>query len=172
MSYLDNPIMEWADTYSGGWQWQKVTDHGRSPLSVDWERLETKQRMANGFLRRYSVAKKRIWSLAWVNLPSVDIYPVGHALAGQPLDFLAGGHGAQWLQAWHDEHDDMFMMRLRAGSDIDSVNPLNPHDSDDPLVLGGNADGIRVMITDFSKEVTKRGRAFDLLSLNMTIEEC
>jgi len=50
----DNAIMFWHD----GTQYRKITDHGRSPLQVSIERIEKKQRMADGTLRRHSICKE------------------------------------------------------------------------------------------------------------------
>lgn len=160
--YRNNPIMEWStDPLSDTTPtWYKITDHGRAPLNISYERIENKQRMANGYMRRYTVAKKRVWNLSWENLPSVD------------TPFLAGGQPGEWMQNFHDTNNGAFFMRLRRGSDIELTNPLDGLDSDDPLVIAGTPRGIRVMITDFSKEVVKRGIAFDLWHIEMNLEEC
>ncbi len=139
MAWQDNPIMEWSD--NGGTTWNKVTDHGRSPLAVSVERIETKQRMANGALRRYVVAKKRTWSCSWENLASKN---------GSLLP-VASGKAGEWMEDWHDAHDADFQMRLRDG--------------------GANVEIVNVMIGDFSKEVIKRNPSFDLWSLDITLEE-
>ena len=48
MSWQENAIMFWHD----GSTYHKITDHNRQPLSVSVERIENKQRMAGGTLRR------------------------------------------------------------------------------------------------------------------------
>lgn len=146
MSWTTNPIMEWST--DGGTTWTKVTDHGRSPLSISVERIESKQRMASGTLRRYVVAKKRTFSCSWENLPD------------RLTSFLANGETpGQWIENFHDTTDGSFLMRLRAGSDR-------------TLTLTGlNGKIIEVMISDFSKEVIKRGVDFDLWSIDITLEE-
>lgn len=148
MSWKTNPIMEWWDT-RGTPQWVKITDHNRSPLSVSWERLESKQRMVDGTLRRYVVTKKRTWSCSWENLPSAT---------GASL--LAGGQAGDWMEQFHFDTDGSFLMRLRRGSDTNT--PTNSLSS---------TQEVRVMITDFSKEVVKRGPITDLWSLSITLEE-
>lgn len=145
MSWTTNPIMEWST--DGGTTWTKVTDHGRAPLTVSVERIENKQRMADGTLRRYVVSKKRTFSTSWENLPD------------KATTFLANGQPGQWIEDFHNNVDGSFLMRLRSGSDQDAN--LN------------NLDGVvlEVMVTDFSKEVVKRGQAFDLWSLDISLEE-
>lgn len=138
MAWQDNPIMEWSDN---GSTWNKITDHGRSPLATSVERIETKQRMANGSLRRYVVAKKRTWQVSWENLASKN---------GSLLP-LASGKPGEWIEAWHNTHDAEFQMRMRDG--------------------GANVEIVTVMISDFSKEVVKRTPTFDIWSLDITLEE-
>lgn len=144
-SWTANPIMEFS--INEGTTWTKIADHGRSPLSEAFERIENKQRMADGTLRRYVVAKKRTWSVSWENLPD-KAHP-----------FLTNGQPGWWMENFHNTVDGDFLMRIRAGSEIDAN------------LTGLNGNVYRVMITDFSKEITKRGRAFDLWNLDMTLEE-
>lgn len=145
MGWQDNPIMEWSE--DNGATWVKISDHGRSPLSINVERIENRQRMANGTLRRYVVDKKRSFSCAWDNIPNVV------------TDFLANGQSGNWMEEFHDRVNGSFLMRLRAGSDRDLP------------VTDAGIEEYEVMITDFSKEVSKRGTAFDLLNIDITLEE-
>lgn len=58
------------------------TEHNRSELSVDVNRIKTSDRMENGRLREYFVADKRTWSLSWSMLP---------APSEETIDGRAGG---------------------------------------------------------------------------------
>ncbi len=146
MPWTTNPVMEWSS--DGGSTWTKISDHGRAPLDVAIERIETKQRMGDGTLRRYTVAKKRTWSTSWENIPDKNV------------SFLANGQSGIWMENFHNTIDGSFLMRLRAGSDVD-IN-----------YTGGNGTVVEVMISDFSKNVTKRGKAFDLWNMSISLEEC
>lgn len=46
------------------------TEHNRSELSVDFDRISSSDRMGNGRLRTYHVADKRRWSCSWSMLPA------------------------------------------------------------------------------------------------------
>jgi hypothetical protein len=50
----------------------KVSDHNRSPISISFEKIENKDRMANGTLRKFVVATKRNIKVSWENLPRQD----------------------------------------------------------------------------------------------------
>lgn len=51
------------------WNGNAITDHNRGDLGIDVERIEKKQRMADGTMRKYIVADKRTFSVTWNNLP-------------------------------------------------------------------------------------------------------
>jgi len=140
-----NPIMEWSS--DGGTNWFQVSDHGRDPLQVSIERIENVQRMADGTLRRYVVAKKHTFQCSWTGLPS---------LTGA---WLANGQPGSWIETFHDAQNGSFLMRLRAGSDRDTT------------FTGVQGTIYTVMITDFSKEIGKRSFLYDFWNLDITLEE-
>lgn len=143
MSWKNNPIMEWWDVRDTP-GWVKISDHNRSPLSISTERFETNTRMADGTLRRYYVTKKRTFSCSWENLPSEE------------GTLLANGKAGSWMEQFHNDTNSSFLIRLRRGSDQNTETGI---------------EEATVMITDFSKEVTKRGPNTDLWSLDITLEE-
>lgn len=49
-----------------------LTDHSRSPFSIDYDRIEKASRMADGTLRKYLVSQKRSFSCSWSMLPTID----------------------------------------------------------------------------------------------------
>lgn len=61
------------DTITGSTINGKLTlsDHSRSPLSVNYEIIENSQRMANGTMRKYVIAKKRNLTCQWSMLPTI-----------------------------------------------------------------------------------------------------
>lgn len=126
------------------WGASKVTDHGRSPLSESFEVVERKTRMANGFLRKYVVANKKNWSCSWENVPSEN------GVAGG-MNTVDGGMAGKAMEAFYLANaGKAFTMTLRDGQ--------------------GNQTPYTVMISDFSKDIVKRG-VVDLYSINVTIEE-
>lgn len=156
MSWVTNPVMEWLD----GATWVKIPDHGRSPLTISVERIQNEQRMADGTMRRYVIAKKRTFSTSWDNLPD------------KTGPFLANGDQAgEWMEVFHNKTDGSFKMRLRAGANENiALATALTRTGGDPL-LADNAREFTVMFSDFSKDVVKRGKAFDLWSLSLTLVE-
>lgn len=132
-----------------------VTDHNRAALGVTVERIETSQRMANGTMRRYVVAKKHEWSLSWDNLPSRRS-PVKNGQVG--LTTVDDGWAGEDIENFHNTMDSAFKIRIKGGDD-EFVSVV------DPVV-----EEYTVMITDFGKEIIKRG-VVDLWNLNITLTE-
>ena len=139
MAWQENAIMYWRD----GAYWRKVTDHNRAPLDISVERLENKQRMVNGTLRRHVVAKKRTFAASWDMLPSTNS-------KGDKTGTVDGGWAGDDIEEFHNNTDGEFQMQLRSGD--------------------GQIETVTVMISDFSKEVMKRGLV-DYWSLSITLEE-
>lgn len=144
-TWKTNPIMEWSS--DGGTTWFQISDHGRDPLQISVERIENAQRMADGTLRRYVVAKKHTFSCSWSGIPS--------ATGAQ----LANGQPGSWIENFHDTINGSFLVRLRAGSDRDTT------------FTGTQGTIYTMMITDFSKEVGKRSFTYDFWNLDITLEE-
>lgn len=152
MAWTDNAIAYWS---LDGTTWNKITDHNREPLSISFERFGKTNRMADGTMRRYSVAKKRTFQFSWSNLPSKR-NSVYNGKTG--LTTVDGGWAGEDIEAFYNTTDGAFKMKLRKGTD--EAKAAND----------GTLEVVTVMITDFSKEVTKRG-VVDLWSLDITLEE-
>lgn len=89
-----------------------VSDHNRSPLSIDIERIETATRMANGTMRKYVVADKRKFSTSWTDLPNVARFTVdGHAGANDLERFYNANRGAFSVRVYYgDGAQDTFQV--------------------------------------------------------------
>jgi len=85
------------------WNGNAVTDHNRQPLAIDVERIEKKQRMANGTLRKYIVADKRSFSTSWNMLPK---------LTAQTVD---GFWGADDIEQFYNTVTGSFSLELSDG---------------------------------------------------------
>jgi hypothetical protein len=85
------------------WNNNKITDHNRSELSVDVERIEEKARMANGTMRKYIVADKRTFSCSWDDLP-------------HSKDFTVDGFwGKREIEKFYNDFAGGFTLRIYNG---------------------------------------------------------
>lgn len=73
-----NSLMEWNNN--------KITDHNRSELSTDVNRIETPKRMANGSMRKYVIADKRTFSVSWSEVPHLKDYTVDGYWGGKEME--------------------------------------------------------------------------------------
>lgn len=77
------------------WNLNSISDHNRSELGISVERIENKQRMANGTSRKYVIADKRTFSVSWDMLPSSTTKTVDGFWAGSNiLNFYNGTPGS------------------------------------------------------------------------------
>lgn len=116
----------------------ELTEHNRKPLSVSLERIEKKQRMANGRMRSWWVNDKRTWSTSWNELP--------HDTA-KTVD---GKMGAQAIENFYNTHRGEFILYIR--------------------LPDGTSEEKRVMFSEFSKSVSKRG-IYEFWEIDLSVEE-
>lgn len=152
MAWQDNAIMFWS---TNGTTWNKISDHNRQPLSISSTRIGTDNRTVDGTLRRYSVAKKRTFQVSWVNFPSKTSQSYGGKTG---LGTVDAGWAGEDIETFYKNNDGTFQVKLRKGND--EAKAAND----------GTLEVVTVMITDFSKDIEKRG-IVDLWSLSITLEE-
>lgn len=81
------------------WAGNAITDHNRSSLSISPERIEKKQRMANGIMRKYIIADKRTFSCSWEMLPKKTVQTVDGFWGGEAMeDFWSSTPGSFALE--------------------------------------------------------------------------
>jgi hypothetical protein len=153
MAWTSNAIMFWSS--DNGTTWNKISDHNREPLAISWERIERKNRMADGTLRRYTVAKKRSFSTSWTMLPSKRNSSYNGKVGMTTVD---DGWSGEEMESFYNTIDGRFLMKIRKG--IDEAK----------AITDGTIEVVPVMITDFSKDIEKRG-VVDLWTINLTLEE-
>ncbi|AXH66810.1 hypothetical protein SEA_STARPLATINUM_62 [Streptomyces phage StarPlatinum] len=120
-------LMRWANN--------AITDHNRGELSVDVERIEKKQRMVNGTLRKYIVADKRTFSVSWQNLP--------HSAA-----FTVDGYwGANEIESFYDSNPGAFNLELSYGDGTVETYSVMFSDFNASLVKRGSYDMWEVSVT-------------------------
>ncbi len=116
----------------------ELSEHNRGPVNVSAERIETSQRMANGYKRKWWVADKKSWRVSWEDLPHDS---------DKTVDGKAGG---KWIEDFHYNNPGEFWLFVR--------------------LPNGTQSQYRVMMSDFDKDIVKRG-AYEFWRVNMTLEE-
>lgn len=136
-----------------------LSDHSRSPLSVNHEIIEKTSRMADGTMRKYVVAKKSTYSCSWDLLPTIR---------SQVAD---GKADARDMKEFYDRycyspmHLDLYYMtnateRGRAVNPADRNNDANHY-----------KETKNVFWTSFTFEVVKRFRNFDYWNVTAEFTE-
>jgi hypothetical protein len=82
--------------------WNKISEHNRSALELNTERIERIVRTSNGTLRKNHIADKRKFQLSWDMLPSYRTLTVD------------GGWGAEDLRTFYlsDDGKQSFNIRI------------------------------------------------------------
>jgi hypothetical protein len=162
-------------------QFLVLSDHNRSEMQFQPERIETRQRMINGRMRSYHVADKQTMSVSWNLLPSrsysetpnfnanaIPSYYSNSESSFTKLDneYTAdGGAGGVELLDWYENHKGSFWMFL-------AYDKYNEFTDDKYDKLGQYNDVVEVFISSFDYSVAKRGSTnHDLWNVSVTLEE-
>jgi hypothetical protein len=156
-------------------QFMILSDHNRSEMQFNPQRIEQRQRTINGRMRSYHIADKLSMSVSWNMLPSRSYYTVSDfndsgisPNKNQTGEFTAdGGAGGVQLLDWYESHQGPFWMFLsydkynNFGSDAAAFGHLQQYNQI-----------MQVYIADFSYSVVKRGGTnFDFWNISVTLEE-
>jgi hypothetical protein len=166
-----------------------LSDHNRDSLSMSTERIEQRQRMANGTMRSYHIADKLSISISWSMLPSrgFEVVPNFNQNSGKP-DILTpadkdedppyyahksqqytadGGAGGGEMLDWYETHTGPFWVLLSYDkySEFGDDNEAREH-------LSEYSQALQMYIADFNYSVVKRGATnFDMWDVSVTLEE-
>lgn len=117
------------------WNNNAITDHKRSPLSIDVERIEKKHRMAGGGMRKYVIADKRTFSCNWEMLPKKSSQAVDGFWAGEDIE------------AFYNNTAGSFILELTDGDlEVDTYSVMFS-DFSKEIVKRGSVDFWQVSVT-------------------------
>ena len=126
----------------------KITDHNRSPLGINIERIENSQRTANGTMRKNIIAEKHRFDLSWNDVPNVSQYTVD------------GGYGAGQIYDWYMDKKQPFYIKITQKFDPDATN---------------NYQEFLVQFSSCSFDIVKRNPSATIpyirMNLNVSLEE-
>lgn len=158
-----------------------VSDHGRSPLSLAVNRIETRQRMINGNMRSYHNADKVQISVAWNRLPSrafssdPQFNSFGNLTNGVETYTADNGAGGVDLLNWYESHVGPFFVFLAYDKFRSGEGQVSDDLNDWPTdynTFSKYKQALKMYFTSFEYEVEKRGsNNHDLWNITLTLEE-
>jgi hypothetical protein len=158
--------------------WYSITDDNRQPIKIVYEVIEKTNRMADGTLRRYVVARKHKISSSWQNTWS------------STSNTSDGNKGMAWLKSYY-EANIFIPINIRltiasANTQNISTSPgftptetitnsyqYNSADTYIPSIVANQSSNMtyNVFITSFDYEILKRNKNFDLVNVNIEFTE-
>ena len=166
------------------------SDHNRREISIEQQRIETRQRMVNGTMRSYHIADKVNISVSWDMLPSrsfsrnvifgndgntVDTYyENGNLRSGTSQEYTVdGGAGGVELLDWYETHSGPFYVYLGYDKFNSPSNLVAGQVTDASFNFLGTYNDLRLMyFSGFSHTIQKRGGTnHDLWSISVSLEE-
>ena len=139
----------------------EFTEHNRSSLPIQYEQIETTQRMANGTMRKFVVAKKKTIQLAWSMLPSRTNLTVD------------GKYGAEGIK---DLYDTYCFKPLTVELRYHQSTPTSFSSDNSAEVSSLTAETLTMFISGFSYDVKKRlndsgSTGFDYVDVSISFTE-
>lgn len=148
-----------------------LSDHNRSEISIQKQRIENRRRMINGTMRSYHIADKRAFSWSWEMFPSRAFSDsptfsasgtLTNSVDDYTVDLAAGGVD---ILGWYENHQGPFYMLLAYDKyndfSVDTYSHLNEYN-----------EVIQVYFSGFDTEVVKRGGTnHDLWNISVDLEE-
>ena len=152
-----------------------LSDHNRSDMQFNTQRIEQRQRTINGRMRSYHIADKLSMSVSWNMIPSRGYagLPGYSETTGLSPDIRTteeytadGGAGGGELLDWYETHQGPFWMYLAYDkyNNFDGATKYNNLNKYNQI--------LQVYFSDFSYSVVKRGATnHDLWNISVTLEE-
>lgn len=142
-----------------------ISDDNREAVSIQYERIEFKERMINGTMRSYHITDKRTFSTSWNDFPSRKVTSSNSTLKGLSASITSDGFGAgQDILNWYNTYKKDFWMLLVYDAPVQSSSAnISP--------LSGWAEKVHVFFDSFDFSVKKRGSLNDLWDMNMSLVE-
>ena len=151
--YPRSSLVTWTSaSYNGGTP-LILSDASRAPIQIDNERIEQRERMASGRMRSKYIADKHSFQLSWSYLPSRSVVGSNNVVAD-------GYASASDLKNFYDAVTGEFNMKIYA--DNGSGGTLN---------LTGMYDQYQVFFESFSSTIIKRGKDFDIFTVDVSLDE-
>lgn len=157
------------------------SDHNRQEISINNQRIESRQRMVNGTMRSYHIADKIALSVSWDMLPSRSYSrQVIFNSSGSPImtdsdvEYTAdGGAGGVELLDWYENHAGPFYVYLGYDKYNNPSQQVANQVTDASFGFLGIYNDVRLMyFAGFDYSIQKRGATnHDMWSVSVSLEE-
>lgn len=140
--------------------WYKITDHNRQPIDIAPELIEAANRMANGKMRKYVIAKKNRISVSWSYVPT------------KTSEIVDGNYGPAWLESFYTANAGVPVYVKIVSSEIDP--DVSAGNVPSELNFKTAATGSKVysaFITSFSKKIIHRTTKCDYVDMSIEFTE-
>jgi hypothetical protein len=162
----------------GGTNYYFLTDHNRQPIDISYELIENSQRMANGTMRKYVIAKKQKISTSWENLPTLSSNLVDYS--SSLGDNKSNAKGAAWIKAFYEAYC-FYPIKIQVVYANDPIPTPStsglPQDTSYNDSANSTPDTKDVYMTSFDYTVNKRMRssktnkAYDYVNIKIEFTE-
>jgi len=148
-----------------------LSDHNRSEISIQKERIENKRRMINGTMRSYHIADKKRFSWSWSMFPSrafsnSPTFSASGRLTNNVEDYVVDlAAGGVDIINWYENHQGPFYMLLAYDKYNEfSVNPYSH--------LNEYNEVVKVFFSGCESSIVKRGGTnHDFWDISVSLEE-
>lgn len=148
-----------------------LTDHNRQPIRLDYEIIEKSNRMADGTLRKYVVARKKRIGVAWQMIPS-GTGSVSNSSVFKNQNYthtVDGFKGGAWMKDFYENNLFVPMiLTITHSRDTASANAASAF-YPSPAITSGET--MNCYISNFSYEVVKRYAVTDYVNVTMEFTE-
>jgi len=139
-----------------GSNWYALTDHNRQPISITYNLVEQADRMANGTMRKYVIARKFTHKVSWKDVPTLDSYLVD-----------APSNGPAWIKAFYEGNYSnpvyvrfIFAQQEPQQNNYPAAGTYTSSQNQNPIGTNpqtGNAWNVyQAFMTTFTYDITKR----------------
>jgi len=161
---MTNRIPQGIQVSTDGVTWYKLSDHNRQPIGITYTLIESTDRMANGTLRKYIVARKFVITADWKDFPSLD---------SQVVDYSTSGKGAAWIKAFYEGNyaNPVYVKMIYAQESV--VQNDVPDKLTSTYKDSRNTDGQILLgyMSTFTYNVSKRRSGYDYVDLKIEFTE-
>jgi hypothetical protein len=181
---------------TGTGTWYRLSDHNRNPISISYDLIQQQQRMADGTLRQYVIARKFKITTDWHDFPTIDSnlvdYNPNQKEQSMSLGDSGNAHGGAWIKAFYEINafSPVWVKLIFAqeniyknstGTDLISTgtvptNAISPYTDSIHSQTNANNGVYNAFMTNFTYDIVKRrvskaNTGYDLVNLKIEFTE-